>query len=340
MSWLARALGALVALGVIASIAIGGCHPTAEEPTPVTMAAPSRHEAARVLAAYAAKARTITAPRDQDRLSRLMSGPIAAITAGRLKIDAFDERRSGRSGGSRTAPAVPTPVAAHAAFWIPRRTDGAPWFVASTGRTGAAGRDLMLFARTGAGAPFTVEYALGLDRGTALPDVRGGERARAVPATDGRLAVRPDALATAHASIEQNGPSTAAAASFEPSEWTTAAHATDNDDRRTARRSGFAYRRAYQDSGYPVYALRTSGGGALVWYAVTDELSVTQDDPSIARPPLKLSASLAGVVGTRRVRRSFQAVSVHQYLAYVPPRGRGKVRVLASAGGPVGGVGR
>ena len=335
MSWLARALGALVALGVVASIAVGGCHSTAEEHAPVTATAPSRREAARALAAYASKARSITVPRDQDRISGVMSGPIAAITTGRLKIDAFDGR--GRSGAE---PAVPSPAGTHAAFWIPRRTESGPWFVASAGRTGAAGRYLLLFARADDRAPFTAAYVFGLDRGVTLPNVRGGEHAHAVTAADGRLTVRPDALATAHASIEQNGPSTAAAASFEPSEWTTAAHATDSDDRRTARKSGFAYRRAYQDSGYPVYALRTTDGGALVWYAVTDELSVTQDDPSIARAPLKLSAALAGVVGTRRVRRSFQAVSVHQYLAYVPPRGRGKVRVLASAGGPVGGVGR
>lgn len=336
MSWLARALGALVALGVVASIAIGGCHSTAEEHPPPTAAAVSHREAARVLSGYAAAARTITRPRDADRIPRVMSGPIAAVTTGRLKIDAFGRHK--RSGGRS---AVPTPSGAYVrpAFWIPRHTEHEPWFVASAGRTGAAGRELLLFTRTGDRTPFTAAYVIRLDPGTRLPKVRGGEHPRAVAVTDGRLAVRPDALATAHASIEQNGPQAAAAASFEPSEWTTAAHATDNDDRRTARKSGFAYRRAYQDSGYPEYALGTGDGGALVWYAVTDELSVTQDDPSIARAPLKLSAGLAGVVGARRVRRAFQAVSVHQYLAYVPPRGRGKVRILASAGGPVGGVG-
>lgn len=327
MSRLSRLIGALVALGVVASIAIGGCLPTAQER--VRAAAPQTTERAaeRVLARYSSRAPEITAPADLSRVADVMSGPVAAVSAGRLKMKASE----------RSGPALPGPYG-RGSFWRPGKTSGAPWFVASAAQAGASGRDLLLFTRTAAGKPFTLAYAIGLDSRTAMPRVSEG--ADAVPPSDDRLAVRPDALGTMHANIEQYGPATPAAGSFEPSVWTTGAHTTVRDDSRTARTSGYAYRRSYHDSGYPVYALRTASGGALVWYAVSDELAVTKTDPSIARAPLKLTKSLAGVVGVRRVRRQFQAVSVRQYVAYVPPRGRGKVRVLASAGGPVGGVGR
>lgn len=328
MSRLSRLIGALVALGVVASIAIGGCLPTAQERVRAAAPPTSKHEAMRALEQYATRTREITSPDDQDRVSGAMSGPIAAVTAGRLKIDDF-YRSESELGGPYD----------RAAFWLPGGTAGRPWFVASATRSGSSGRDLLLFTRT-AGRPFTAAYVIGLDARTVLPRVRDGEGVDAVSPSDGGLAVRPDALATMHANIEQYGPGTPAARSFEPSVWTTTVHATVAGDSRTARTAGYAYRRTYHDSGYPVYALRTASGGALVWYAVTDELAVTKDDPSIARAPLKLTKSLAGVVGVRRVRTRFQAVSVRQYVAYVPPRGRGKVRVLASAGGPVGGVGR
>jgi hypothetical protein len=329
MSRLSRLIGALVALGVVASIAIGGCLPTAQERVGAAAKPASEREAARMLEQYSTRSRELTSPADQSRIAAMMSGPIAAVTAGRLKIDDFQ-----KTGG-----AAPGPYG-RAAFWRPGKTAGAPWFVASAARSGSTAHDLLLFTRTAAGKPFTAAYVIGLDRGTAMPRVRDGGGVEAVAPSDDRLAVRPDALATMHANIEQYGPATPAARTFEPSVWTTGVHTTVRDDSRTARTSGYAYRRSYHDSGYPVYALRTASGGALVWYAVSDDLAVTKVDPSIARAPLKLTKSLAGVVGVRRVRRQFQAVSVRQYVAYVPPRGRGKVRVLASAGGPVGGVGR
>jgi hypothetical protein len=333
MSRLSRVLGALIALGVVTSIAVGGCHPTAEERIGPGAHALSRRAAAKVLSSYAARAQELALPRDAGRIAGVQSGPMASITSGRLKINGFFD-------GDRASAARPGPYA-HASFWIPGHPGAVPWFVASASRTGAAGRDLVLFARTSTHAAYTAEYLINVPADANLPKVRGGgDRVNTIDPADGHLAVRPDALATAHADIEQYGPSTAAAASFEPSVWTTAVHTTMTDDSRTARAAGFAYLRTYHDSGFPVYGLRTADGGALVWYAVTDELSVSQRDPSIARAPLKLTRSLAGVVGVRKVRRQFQAVSVRQYLAYVPPRGRGKVRVLASAGGPVGGVGR
>lgn len=333
MSRLARVLGALIALGVVTSIAVGGCHPTAEEKLRVAAPAPSQRAAAKVLSAYATKAAEIAGPKDQAEIPAVLSGPMAAITAGRLKIEAFHDK--GRASAARPGPYT------HASFWIPGHTGPRGWFVASASRNGMTGRDLLLFVRTREHGPYTADYLITVPAGTDLPKVRGGgDRVNTIDPKDDRLAVRPDALAAAHATIEQYGPSTAAAASFEPSVWTTAVHTTTTDDSRTAHAAGFTYLRSYHDSGFGVYGLRTADGGALVWYAVTDEMSVSQTDPSIARAPLKLTRSLAGVVGTRRVRRSFQAVSVRQYLAYVPPRGHGKVRVLASAGGPVGGVGR
>lgn len=330
MSRLSRLIGALVALGVVASIAVGGCLPTAQERMRAAASAVSKREAARVLARYSTRVRDITGPADQDRIQEAMSGPIAAVTAGRLKIDEFQ----------RSSTALPAAYS-RTAYWLPESTGGVPWFVVSAAHAGAAERDLMLFSRADGGRPFTAAYVIRLGARTVLPRVHGGAgRARAVAPADARLAVRPDALATMHANIEQYGPSTPAARSFEPSEWTTAVHATVGEDSRKAKAAGYAYRRTYHDSGYPVFALRTADGGALVWYAVSDELSVSKSDPSIARAPLKLTKTLAGVVGVRRVRRAFQAVSVRQYVAYVPPRGRGKARVLASDGGPVGGVGR
>lgn len=328
MSRLLRLLGALVALGVVASVAIGGCLPAGQEGVkradPPTSAAAAR----RAFLQYAMRAETLVSPRDQARLPDVMSGPIAAIAAGELKIDAFYKKDT-RLGGAydRTA------------YWLPRKTAGPPWFVASGARSGSTDRDLVLFARTAAGKPFTAAYALTLEAGTPLPRVGAG-RVGAVPVSDDRLAAKPGALATMHANIEQYGPMTPDARAFEPSAWTTTVHTTGADDGRTARKAGYIYYRSYHDSGYPAYALRTASGGALVFYAVLDELSVSKDTPSAKRAPLKLTKSLAGVVGARQVRSQFQAVSVRQYVAYDPPRGRGKVRVLASDGGPVGGVGR
>lgn len=328
MSWLLRLFGALVALGVVASVAIGGCLPTGGERVRQDGPPTSLTEARRALMRYSTRSQTLVSPRDQARIPDVMSGPMSAIAAGQLKIDAFYKEGS-RLGGAydRTA------------YWLPGNTAGPPWFVASGARTGSTGRDLVLFARTDAGKPFTAAYALTLGAGTPLPPVGPG-RVTAVPVTDDRLAAKPDALPTMHANIEQYGPMTPDARAFEPSVWTTTVHTTMGDDGRMARKAGYSYYRSFHDSGYPAYALRTASGGALVFYAVMDELSVSKITPSARGLSLNLTKPLAGAVGARRIRSQFQAVSVRQYVAYDPPRGRGKVRVLASDGGPVGGVGR
>lgn len=328
MSWLLRMFGALVALGVVASVAIGGRLPAGRERVRQAGPPTSAAEARRAFTQYAMRSQTLVSPRDQARIPDVMSGPMSAIAAGRLKIDAFYNEDS-RLGGSYD----------RAAYWLPGKTAGPPWFVASGARSGSTDRDLVLFARPAAGKPFTAAYALRLEAGTPLPRVGLG-RVTAVPVTDDRLAAKPDALATMHANIEQYGPMTPDARAFEPSVWTTTVHTTVDDDGRKAHKAGYIYYRSYHDSGHPAYALRTASGGALVFYAVMDELSVSKIKPSARGPSLKLTKSLAGVVGARRVRNQFQAVSVRQYVAYDPPRGRGKVRVLASDGGPVGGVGR
>lgn len=327
-------LAALVALGVVTLVAVGGCQESAHE-EPVAHQVIRRDTAARVLKDYTARLDEATTQRRQDLLDTVVSGPNAPIQAGRLKIDAYYAKKN-PGATARASAELSRP-----SFWIPRLTGTAQWFAVFAVQPVTGNRVLLVFARPDARHRFTAAYRVALRPRTKLPQVRASSHGgvRVAAAQDNRLVVRPDALAELHARIEQYGASTSGAAHVEPSEWTTAPHATLSKDIRAAEKKGFSYRRTYHPSGYPTYALLTATGGALVWYSVADELSVHRTDRSAHRP-LKLSHAMGGIIGTRKAHASFQVASVREYVAYVPPRGKGKVRLIGATGGPVGGIGR
>lgn len=325
-------------------------------------AAVSKEEATRVFNNYVQASNAARKARDKDRLPRIETGPQLPVSIGKYKI--ADYHRD--SDEFRLDPLefeAPT-------FFIPRFEKFPKWFAAVAAPTGGGPPQAMIFIRDTDREAWRAAYAVVVDVPESGGDKddkdggdggdggggdgangNGGEQLPRI-AVDGdglasvlppgrkaeRSPIRPVQLPDAHASLNQYGPSGLGAGIVAAGPRTTGVAETVARDVRLAKRRGFTYVRSYHASGFPIYALQTYGGGALVWYSVTDELSVTRARGR-ARTPLRMASDVAGIIRRTKVTENFQASSLHQYLAVVPPDG-GRAKVIGSFGGPVGGVGR
>lgn len=295
----------------------------------------SRARASRVLRNFTADYNEAASSRRVDVLDRAVTETLLPIQIGSLKIAAYQ-------ASQRRTDDTPHVRFSHPRFLIPPRHGYPEWFATVAGRSDRPGTYLLVFTKDRRGEPFKAAYATRILAGRHVPRI-GTDRhglARSVRGHGSGLALGTNRVAAVHADAAEHGGGSTDN-TLVPGPWTTGLHAATKRNVASARRTGFRFHRTFHPSGYPSYALRVAGGGALVWYAITDEVTVDHIGSKVPRNAgrLHLAGSMAGIIGVRRVANSFQAVSIHEYLTYVPPRGQGRARVIGQAGGPVGGIG-
>lgn len=287
------ALAALVAAGLPMSAC--GTSPAATAP------AVTKGQAAQLLSHYQSVNNQANAALDGDLLATVEAGA-------QLDMDRAEYRRRKAAKEKYSAFTYTSP-----AYYIPRQTGFPKWFAvtAATGRT----RHALLFTQDRAGAPWTLiadPFPVQAISGIKL-DKDG--YATAVGPDDDGVAPAPGRLAAVHAATLTRG-----APGMAPGPYTSEAHKALVKAQSALKRRGVTLASVFAPDRQRAYALRTTDGGALVWYVVRQ--NETYD---LAKPGLLGSGGdLVGLI-TGRVRHRLTTTALTQYLAVVPAHGAPKV---------------
>ncbi|HEX2312998.1 MAG TPA: hypothetical protein VHJ17_04650 [Thermomonospora sp.] len=226
-------------------------------------------------------------------------------------------------------------------FYIPRVKGYPRWFAADATshvvvRRGGQEKRLrpvrhaMLFTQSGPKAPWLLA-ADPLPAGESVfPKVELDEQGYATavpPADDKELVVSPAELRVAHATLLTQGPGAPGDqdAVLAKGPATDQAHTALRKATDQFRRLGITLTSRFAPHDTPVYALRTKGGGAMVWYVLQQNESYAADRPG----RLSVVGDVKGLVPPRAVRTRLDTTVLIQYLATVPA-GKGKANVTGT----------
>ena len=289
---------------------------------PLTVAA-----ARRALAAYTTGNNAANAARNDAELARIETGGSYAIDAGSYAIQ--------RAANAKPFPAF-APVAA--TYYIPRSepADGPRWFVVRVANAFSANpnkvtsTEYLLFTQAAPGRPWRNAVEPYLLTGAAAPQIAlGGDGlATAVSLTAGSLAAAPGQLATRTAgSIDGVGggvfvtsASPGLADRAEQRFWRGKLPGAKVHDAHAAAAG----------SAGQTFALRTTSGGALVFYADTAELTFTPPAGSTLR------LDVPGLYSAAQALTSARLAYLDQFAAYDPPATAGAPTVIAAYSGITG----
>ena len=230
-----------------------------------------------------------------------------------------------------------------------RTATGATPAGAATAELGGArvplnGPALMLFSQARAGAPWLLASASPLASGVTPPKLAadGAGYVPIVPLSDTALLARPDDVGPLQAAVVDDGPASTATRAVAAGPLTTGMYqgARDHADGMTAP-SGDIYQWELQGVNLPEFALRTAAGGALVFYAMSLNITVAVPDvinksnPIHSGPPIPVPVALKMLLPPAQPAPLIQLSSEQQlsFTAIDPPQGKAKIQVIAIGGG-------
>jgi hypothetical protein len=197
-----------------------------------------------------------------------------------------------------------------------------PWFavdaISGTGKHEL--QSFLLFVRQNPGRMWKLESSPASATGGILPVALSRARAAtALPAGDPELAVAPSQLPALHAGLI-NGKSLRAG--FAMGRWTGTLIRTIKSARRLYGKSGWKYHDHWATTSAPVYSLRSNDGGAIVWYFLTDQQSGVRTS---AGRPLQSGTVIGALTGKSHITHRYTITSVDEFVAVIPPKGKGKI---------------
>lgn len=298
-------------------------HPAASSPAaatrPITLAA-----AENVVAGYTTANNSANAQRSNARLATIETASSLAIDAGLYRVQ--------QAAGVRPYPAF-GPV--NATYYIPRAEPGGGprWFAVQVSNAffsnpgKATSTEYLLFTQATPGGPWRNAIEPYVLPGATAPQVAVGSdgMATAVSTTATSVAIQPGQLAASTAA-SLDGAGTAVAG---PSDL------ADQSDQRFWH--GKLPTTTITDTHAPAtgtagqsFALLTTGGGALVFYADAAQLSLT--------PPAgtMLHLTVPSLYSPAQALSGAGLTYLDQFAAYDPPTGKGPARVIADYSGLTG----
>ncbi|MET9340218.1 hypothetical protein [Nonomuraea sp. NPDC003804] len=198
-------------------------------------------------------------------------------------------------------------------FLVPRlRPDEPLWFTAVVPRGDQTA--VLTFAK---GTDWRLSSLSLLFPGQKLPEVKrdAAGYAEVVGLDDQSVQISPRYVAPLHATIAERGPAGIAANLVAPGPYTTETATAIADNRRTAKTDGFRYDSIFSAAEYPVYALRTADGGALVQYSLLRTTSM--NNMLFVSPYLPVPPSGRWAL-TGSYRQTLKIYETQQYVAVVP----------------------
>ncbi|MFE3030978.1 hypothetical protein ACFXKY_04955 [Streptomyces canus] len=241
-----------------------------------------------------------------------VTGALGAIDAARLKAG-----KANSPGGN----ASHTPLKlSDVTYTIPKKAGWPRWFVAdAAGNKGGTARWLFVFTRDGLNEPFQAAYLTLVAEGKVPQFKKDADGwAEAVPADSTGLAARPGNLSKDYASYLKSGGDVFADGSH-TSVWRS-------DRAKDAIRPGLATQyidEPLANDAYAPLALRTTDGGALVFFATHHY--VKQTAASGTSVPNPGDAVLALTTG--EIKQSLMMEFVSNEVALDPPKGAGGQKV-------------
>ena len=365
---LAAALPAVACSTAPASSGANAVGSTGHAAAPVIASAQARQVFDRYVAAAAEEA---AAPSTSPLLS-LVTGAERSVLSAALASHAVgaDDASASAAGAYRSSLSVTPGFASYtygsATFYRPEAAGFPRFFVASATRTlrgtkstdgtatevGGArvpvdGTALLLFEQWGAGAPWLLADTSTLAAGEEVPKLAtdGAGLAETVTPTASTLLAQPDHVGPLQAAVVDDGPASAATKAVADGPLTTGMYqgAVSHAGGMTAPR-GDVYQWELDGANYPVFALRTAAGGALVFYTMTLTTTVAVPDvvnkgnPVHSGLPIQVPVELLMLLPTGR-RAPLVQLESEQTLSFAavdPSPGTGKIHVVALGGGPTG----
>ncbi|AQZ66540.1 unnamed protein product [[Actinomadura] parvosata subsp. kistnae] len=201
-------------------------------------------------------------------------------------------------------------------LYVPRFAQGerAPWFSALATRDGRP--TLLTFAKSDR---WRLSSAAQLVPGQTLPKIKldADGYASSVPTDDKTITISPQFMGPVHASVAETGKSGVTAGLLAPGPYTTDVAEQIAGLRLDAKGAELSYDSIFSADNYPVYALRTEGGGALIQYSLTRTSTTKNMANKTFKIPVPPQASWA--ITDPTVRLSLRLTEVHQYASAVPP---------------------
>ncbi|MFF5247015.1 hypothetical protein ACFY3V_22210 [Streptosporangium sp. NPDC000095] len=208
--------------------------------------------------------------------------------------------------------------------WIPRHVEGtADWFVAVSHEPGVA-RIVDVMSSAPGGWRLVASAADTRDTPARFPKIAtdGEGYATSLPENATGLSATPRQIARAHLASLENAEIDSR---FEEGPWTSEASLFWHQERVRLEQADWKLTLSYRLEG-PVRALRTSDGGALVWYGArsTELREAVREGAKV-----KLKGSAAVRTRGKSFARSVSATYGRMYVTHVPPVGSNEpARVL------------
>jgi hypothetical protein len=256
-----------------------------------------------------------------------------------------------------------TPVAQYKygppVFYVPALAGYPQWFMVATTRTqvagsgqdsagpaavpaagpaaGAATRTIMVFERSAAGQPWTLNGAAALDRPLPAIATDSDGYAISVSRSDTSLLLAPDVVGASQAGVVDEGPTNPSAAVIGSGPLTTGLYAAQRAQSSSDAAHGWFYQWLLEGSPFLQFGLRTTDGGALVLYGMY--LNTTTEHPGlVSGSPIPVPASFTPLLAapTEVGYHAVYANWTFQYAAIDPAASArsAEVQVIAGGGGP------
>jgi hypothetical protein len=326
-------LGPLTALGLLLSVQ--GCSTSAAATTMTP--GPTPASALQIYNGYVTTERVALV--NQDELLAL-----SLLTDSQYSITQAAFFAAGATGRPVTGTVYGKPT-----LYVPKLTTYPQWFMAvvpehpATG--GAEQTEVLVFDKPDAETEWALSGSSVLNQGAPALGIavdRAGY-ATALATSDPKPKLRPDIVGAMHATIADDGPSSAAAVAVAPGPETTGLYQVNAALARKAAAHQDIYTWALEGTIYPLFALRRTDGSALVFYAMT---LITATVP-VKLPPLHSTANLPTIpvpsayrpllpADQPPIRHLLTANATLSYVALDPAAssGSGRIQVIGSGGGP------
>lgn len=326
-------LGPLAALGLLLSVQ--GCSTTASATTSVV--GPTPASALAIFNSFVTAQRVALANHNEMLAMSLLTGSQYSITSATYaQVTAAGQPLAG-------------PVYGRPALYVPKLTTYPQWFMAvvpehpATG--GATQTALLVFDRPDAEATWALSGSALLNPGAPALNVAVSKAgyATALATSDQTLKLRPDVVGAMHATVADEGPASAAAPVVQAGPQTTGLYQANAAIARQAATQKTTYTWELEGTSYPFFALRTTDGGALVFYTMTLATTTVATRVPVVHGKVKLPvipvpAAFKNLVPAKHppFQHGLTVNSTFSYISLDPAANAQKsaLQVIGSAGAP------
>lgn len=218
-------------------------------------------------------------------------------------------------------------------LYIPRfpANEKAPWFSALATRDGRP--TLLTFTKSDR---WRLSSAAQLLPEQAMPEIEVDAEgyATALAPDDKTITISPQFMQPVHASVAETGAAGVTAGLLAPGPYTTGVAEEIASLRGEAKDGGYSYDSIFSADNFPVYALRTQGGGALIQYSLSRTSTTTAKTETAVDEGVPVPTWAQWAFEDPKQRLSLRLVETHQYATAVPPLSKpSAAAVIAHYGG-------